>query len=118
MYFDLPYNSHTSQYFSQSRILKLEHLYEYSVGIIMYHTLNSQKYTFLKDKLIKQNSFHNFNTRSNNTYVIPRYSRNKSQFSILYVGVKILNKYERIICANNSLYKIKKLLFNSLSHDY
>ena len=113
--YGLSYNSHTAEYFIRARILKLEDLYVYTVGLIMYKSLKFDLYESIREKLVQVNSIHSFNTRQREAYVIPRYVRSKSQRCVLYSGVKILNQFSQILDISCKEGQVRRSLFLALS---
>jgi len=86
----LDYNAHTSVYFNENAILKLEDIYNYQNLMFMYKLKNSQ----LNDASLTitlQNDIHNHRTRRRNDIAIPQLNKRKSQFCISYVGAKLWN---------------------------
>ena len=113
--YELPYNSHTAEYFIRARILKLEDLYVYNLGLIMYKTLKFDVYESIGVRLVQVSSIHSINTRQREAYATPRYTRSKSQRCVLYSGITVLNKYNQILDISLKEKLFRSNLFKMLS---
>ena len=110
--YKLPYNEHTSHYFKISRTLKISDLFDLNISVEMYKMFYYSMYDELRSNILKHSDIHSHNTRNRNNFVLPFYSKTRSQKSMLYSGVKILNKNYKIIFESSSLCTCNKSLCN------
>ena len=95
--FDLPYNAHTSNFFKTLRILKLHDIYNLQVGKIMYSAIKKGTYSKIAEALSFKSLVHQHRTRQIEQLNIPRYTRTKSQRSLLFTGTKLWNQISSIV---------------------
>ena len=88
---NLPYNSHTRDFFSRSNILPVDCLHKRNVLLYMYKTINGHLEEELRNLLIRNRDIHSISTRNRNNFVLPRYNRSISQNCILFKGVELLS---------------------------
>ena len=110
--FKLRYNAHTSSYFKSARVLKLPDLYEFTIAIIMYKTVNLNMFQFLNLELQQHSDIHSHFTRGRQNFIVPAYIRARSQKSILFTGVKILNENFHLINNSPSLRVFRSTLYD------
>ena len=111
--FNLPWNSHTAEYFHLSKLPTLDALYKRKVLIYIYKTVNRNHDSRLLQLLHRGSDNHSFNTRNRNNFVCPRFHKSTSKFSILYNGVALWNSLPEDAQNANSVQGFKKLI-NSL----
>jgi hypothetical protein len=104
---NLSYTEHTGIYFKSMNILKIEDLYSFQVLVYMYKTINLDHDRHLLDHLRHQSDVHSHSTRNRESYNIMRFNKAKSQFSIIYAGVKLWNSIPNIIKQSTSLFTFK-----------
>ena len=109
---NLPYNSHTYDYFVSSKIVPLPALYESNILIYIFKTINSHYDRDLLSMLIQNSDFHSFNTRNRNNFVLPRCNRSATQRSVLYKGVQLWNKLPDYIKNQKSISVFKRSIRN------
>ena len=64
---NLPFNTHTTEYFKNTKILKLTDLYESQISKHMFKCLNLNA-----NILPKHSDIHNYPTRNNNKFIAPK----------------------------------------------
>ena len=89
--YDLPYNAHTFNYFIRSGLLRLPYLYERSILIYMFKSINFNHDCYFSSLLVRNADVHSLNTRNGNDYVLPLYNRSITQRCILYRAIKLWN---------------------------
>lgn len=107
---NLNYDDHTIQHFKNMKILPIGDLYEYSLSVYMYRTINFVEYDVdLSRSLVGLNDQHNHLTRNRFEYLIPRLNKEKTAGSMHYKGVKNWNNLPPHFKDYNSLklFKIK-----------
>ena len=114
----LPYNAHTSSFFKSMQVLKTNDLYNLQIGKIMHSAIRKGTYANLSEALLHRSSIHQYGTRQVNQLNVPRYSRAKSQRSLLFTGIKLWNQISSIIETDNSLYTFKRVLKNHYIESY
>ena len=100
--FSLEYNSHTNDYFKQMKFLKLEDLYNFQVAVFMFKTLYLNQNCYFRRALSNYESIHSHATRHSNNFILPLFTKSRSQFSIHFKMVKIWNdlpSHLRIKCS-------------------
>ena len=114
---NLSYTGHTSIYFKSMNILKIEDLYCFQILVYMYKTVHLDHDRSLLEHLRHQSDIHPHSTRNRESFNITRFNKAKSQFSIIYKGVKLWNSIPNIIKSSNSLFTFKsKLKQHFVSH--
>ena len=81
---NLPFNTHTTEYFKNVKILKLTDLYESQISKHMFKCLNL-------NILPKHSDIHNYYTRNNNKFIAPKCNMRKSEMSINFKSIKVWN---------------------------
>ena len=115
----LPYNDHTSIHFKKMKVLKLQDLNYYQTAIFAYRTVKMSQNSFISDNLVRFDSLHSYETRSNHHYSIPKYRRKTTQFCINYRLTHIWNNLPQcIITSSSSLTQFKKTLMLYLISKY
>jgi len=113
---NLKSDEHTSYYFKQMGVLKLEDLYKYQIAVYLYKTIKENHDNQLAVALNQHMDIHNYNTRNRTHFQIPIFNRSLSQFSIEYTGVKTWNSLPSSIKNSTSLGSFKcKLRSNILN---
>ena len=119
--YGLNYRDHTTVYFHQSKILKLQDLHKFNTCLYFYRVLNHNFDSSLLSDLNRHANVHSHNTRYNSNMLVPLYSHSKSQNCITYVGSKFWNGLTDDIRASNSIHifknKLKQMLISSYSPD-
>ena len=69
---NLPFNTHTTEYFKNANFLKLTDLYESQISKHMFKCLNLNA-----NILPKHSDIHNYSTRNNNKFIAPKYNMKK-----------------------------------------
>ena len=95
---NLPFNTHTTEYFKKSNILKLTDLYESQITHKKFKCLNLNANILPKLSII-----HNYYIRNNNKFISPKYSLRKSEMFRNFKSIKVLNKLPADIRSSNSL---------------
>ena len=88
---NLDFNAHTSDSYLNMKTLKLEDLYMLKINAIMHYAVHYRGYDYLSGRLCMYSNNHNFDTRTSNLFVLPRYRLSKSQINVLYFGIKLSN---------------------------
>ena len=89
--YDLPYNAHTFNYIICSGLLRLPYLYERSILIYMFKSINFTHDCYSLSLLVCNADDHSLNTRNGNDYVLPLYNRSITQRCILFRAIKLWN---------------------------
>ena len=84
---NLPFNTHTTEYFKNANILKLTDLYESQITKHMFKCLNLNA-----NILPRHSDIHNYATRNNNKFIAPKCNMKKSELSIKFKSIEIWNK--------------------------
>ena len=92
---NLPFNTHTTEYFKNPKILKLTDLYESQISKHMFKCLNLNANIFPK-----HSDIHN---RNNNKFIAPKCNKKKSQMSINFKSIKVWNKLPYLIFVHRTL---------------
>ena len=79
----LPVNTHTTEYFKNANILKLES----QISKHMFKCLN-----VIAHILPKHSDIHNYPTRNNNKFIAPKCNMRKSEMSMNFKSIKVWNK--------------------------
>ena len=104
------YNAHTNDLFKKLNLLKLDDLYTLKMGTIMHQVVNYGLYRAIAERIVTRNQVHSHLTRQSSSLNIPRYKCQKSQFSVLYAGIKIWNDLNCITDTCVSLSRFKVLM--------
>ena len=115
--YNLPYNSHTQYYFTESNILPIDCLYKRNVLLYFFKTLNGDYDCNLFNRLIRNCDLHSIATRNRDNFVLPRYNRTISQNCIHFRGVELWNSLPHNLRESKSLPYFKKQLNLYLKND-
>ena len=88
---NLPYNAHTSTYFKNGKILKLEDIYNLKVCAHVFNSIQCPDH--FSSRLIIHSDIHNYNTRNSNQFIVPFFRRSSSQCSFIF---KALTEYNSL----------------------
>ena len=94
---------HTDPLFSETKLLKIEHIYKVNCAQFIYKCYNTNLFNEFKSKLITQREIYNHNTRGNSQLRLPFTKLKKYQQSFFYVGIKMWNEIPSSIKLANSL---------------
>ena len=89
---NLPFNTHTTEYFKNAKFLKLTDLYESQISKHMFKCLNLNA-----NILPKHSDIHNYLTRNNNKFITPKCN------IIDFKSIKVWNKLPADIHTSDSL---------------
>ena len=95
---NLPFNTHTTEYFKSAKILKLTDPYESQISKHMFKCLNLNA-----NILPRHSDIHNYPTWNNNKFIAPKCNMRKSEMSIHFKSVEVWNKLPAYICTADSL---------------
>lgn len=110
------YYAHTHELFLSLNILKLEHIYNYRVGMFMYKTNNKMLPDIALDMFIKNTDVHSYSTRQKRCLYVPKCC-NKTFFnSIRFKGVNIWNNVITSFDCSCSISIFKHLLKKHISY--
>ena len=73
----------------------------------MHQVINNGLYRSIAERMETRSQVHSHLTRQSDSLNIPRYLCKKSQFSLLYAGIKTWNELNCIIDTSTSLQKFK-----------
>lgn len=112
---NLYYNDHTDPYFASLKILKLDDLFKFNIGVYMFRAVSSLDFDVsLRSSLRSHSDNHSHDTRNKSSLVAPRCNRSKSMSSIHFNGVAVWNGIGGEIRESSSLnlfkFKFKKSL--------
>ena len=110
--FNLPYNSHTSVWFKEKRILKVDDLNKLSLNTEIYNHINNPSIHPIASRFVINSDLHHYNTRNNNDFVIPHYVKSSSQSCYLYQASVLWNNTPREIRESCSIFAFKRKLKN------
>ena len=85
--FNLPFNSHTNDYFKNSNILKANDLYRLNLCSLVYKYTQPEVDLPCAAMFITNSDIHSYNTRHNHNLTAPRYNLTKSHSSFLYNSI-------------------------------
>ena len=92
------YNAHTDPLFKQVKLLKMTDIYTISkYKLYQKHINNNLPSNLLKINFLTTADIHNYNTRAQNDFVIPRFKYKLSEQSLRYTIPTILNTLPSII---------------------
>jgi hypothetical protein len=108
------YIAHTSPLFKEYKILTVDKVFKYKIGLYFYKTLNIENYDPVLFSYINDNTnVHQHVTRNRYDITLPLFSRSRTQNSLLYIGCDNWNKLHSDLKAINTLsgFKFKYKLF-------
>jgi hypothetical protein len=103
-------NAHTNDSFKYLKILKLPDLYHFSLCPFMYKTLTNDGDKDLKQLVSAQTGHHEYLTRNRSKFILPYYSKTRSQYSFHYNGIKAWNLLPSTIREKSTLKVFKSNL--------
>ena len=86
---NLPFNTHTTEYFKNAKIPKLTDLYESQISKHMLKLMFKFKCEYFTDTFWYS---YNYSTRNNNKFIAPKCNMIKSEMSINFKSIKVWNK--------------------------
>ena len=103
------YLDHTEPLFSEHKVLTVKEIYKYSCSKFIYQCYNNRNYLHFKDKLKRNNEYHNYKTRDSNLLRQPFIRLHKFRNSFLPMGIRMWNKIPERIKSSRSYdtFKIK-----------
>lgn len=102
------FNAHTAPLFEQLRILTVNSVFKYKLGLYFFKTLNSEDYDpALLNYITSNTNNHSHATRNRHDITLPRYNRSRTQNSFLYIGCKIWNEMDNNLKLINSYNSFK-----------
>ena len=108
--FNLPFNSHTNEFFKENGLLKINDIYRLNLSSHMYNITQAPgSYDISLHPRIMSN-IHRYNTRNRNSFNIPRYNKTTSQSSFLYQSAKEWNLIPQQIKDSSSYSSFKNNL--------
>lgn len=107
---NLEYNANTNDSFKYLKILKLPDLYEYSLCTLLYKTLSIEGDQNLKLLVSSQIDHHEHFTRNRTKFILPYYSKSKSQFSFQFSSIKAWNSLPSNVREKNTKTEFKTSL--------
>ena len=114
--FNLPYNSHTNDYFKENGLLKLHDIYRLNLTSHTYNIRNNPSNYDISLHPRAMSSIHSYNTRNRNSLTIPRYNRTASQSSFLFQSSKEWNLIPQQIKDSSSCtsfkYNLRKFYYS------
>ena len=115
--YNLPYNSHTCDFYISSKFLPIRVLYESNVLLYFFKSINGDYDDDLKATLRLNSVFHTFHVRNRNNFVFPRFTKTGNKRSVLYRGVHLWNNLPKSVKNLKSVYafknSIRSLFFES-----
>ena len=115
---NLHYLDHTSIHFKNMNILKVEDLYSFQILSYLFKTIHEDHDEHLLERLLQQSDVHSYSTRNRESFNITRFTKAKSQFSIIYRGVKLWNSIPNSIKSSTSLCQFKSKVKHHLISQY
>ena len=115
--FDLEYNSHTTEFFKLSGILKLRDMYKFNLSCIIFKSLSLSDNFSINLRLASE--LHNYSTRNSarNNLIVPRCNTSRTQSSFMYQSISEWNSLPDDIrtCETISRFKhkLKKYYVNA-----
>ena len=108
--FGVSMRSHTNELFSNSKILKIDDLYQFHLGCIM-HKLNKTDLPYIIESVfIKNSEIHKYPTRQTNLYHLPKTRLRLLQNTLMYNGPKFWNSLEPELQQTTNFYTFKRKL--------
>ena len=98
------------------------YVFSYNAALYIYRAINDGNFAIeLHNRLQSFAELHDYPTRNNQDFQLPRFNKTKSQYHLHYTGMKIWNSIpDHIkICSSVSSFKtgMKKYLFGKLNDD-
>ena len=108
--FSLNFRSHTTNVFFVNKTLKIHDLYLFQLGILMFQTHESKLPISLSYLFLKNSKIHNYSTRQQNLFHLPRKRTKFAQNTVFYTGPKFWNNLPLHIKSSPSLPIFKRRL--------
>ena len=110
------YSAHTSDYFANNKLLNMQQIYQYSIGIFMFKYCNDELPNLFANMFQKNSGIHTHNTRQQNHFHLPKFKNNMLKNSVRYQGVTLWNGLSDQLRESKSLnsfkFNFKKPLLN------
>jgi len=110
------YRAHTSDLFANNKLLNMQQIYQYSIGIFMFKYCNDELPNLFANMFQKNSGIHTHNTRQQNHFHLPKFKNNMLKNSVRYQGVTLWNGLPDQLRESKSLnsfkFNFKKSLLN------
>ena len=115
-----PSRSSSKPLFDSLKILPLDKIYLYKIGIFMYKLDNNLLPNVCNDMFTRNSRYHNYSTRIKDSFHIPKVKTNLYKHSIRYQGAIIGNYFIKNIESNCSIitYKCRLKEFLLSTNDF
>ena len=111
------YRDHTDPLFKESKLLKLNQIYTYSIISFMFNVYHKKSPDLFQDMFIRNNELHNYSTRRSLQFHVPLVKTAIRQKSICYKGVYLWNKVCDKVNTDCTIGTFKSRVFNLLVND-
>ena len=109
-----PYRAHTGPLFLANRLLNVNGINDYVIGIFMYNYLHGDTPNVFTDYFICNRDIHHHETRGSDDLNVPYGRLDIRKFSLKISGAKLWNSLPGYVKESNSLVSFKKQLKNYL----
>ena len=101
----LPYNNHTTQYFKEATILKLQDVYGLNICSTLFISLTCNNKILPGLQITSER--YNYSTRNSTSLVLPQFNRSRTQSSFIYQAIKEWNSLPEAIKSSRSVFAFK-----------
>ena len=109
-----PYRAHTGPLFLANRLLNVNGINDYVIGIFMYNYLHGNTPNVFTDYFIHNRDIHHHETRGSDDLNVPYGRLDIRKFSLKISGAKLWNSLPGYVKESNSFVSFKKQLKNYL----
>ena len=106
------YLEHTDPLYTSLNLLKVPQLYDLNCLLFIYKCQFSGRLNEFKNKMIRNSEYHNYNTRNQSDFRLPKTRLKKIRQSFLFVGIDLWNKLSQSTIIYKSSLKFKSNLRN------
>ena len=110
--------SHTDNLFKEHAILKIEEIYKYSLGSLMYQLNRAELPQALAALFVRNSEVHNYPTRQSSFFHLPRVRTRFKLNTVIYTAPKFWNSLDESTKRASSLFVFKRKLKTKLLNDY
>ena len=110
--------AHTNPLYLKNNLIKIADLFQYLTCIYMFKVIHRGHATDIKNELVLMDKYHNYNTRKENIFLLPKCNTITAKQSILYRGPKYWNFLPKFIIETKSIAKFKQYLKNLILSNY
>ena len=114
---NLPYNSHTNNYFKDMKLLKIDGIFKENISVFFFKTLKEGQNVTVGESLIQHSEIHDYETRNRESLAIPRIQKSRTQKGFLFRGIKVWNDLNSDVKSSRTAKSFRRNVRNQLVNE-